>query len=458
MVEETARSTQTDEAMAGNVALGAIAACVGGFVRVQVRAGYSEPTNLWTLTMAKPAERKSAVVEAMIRPLREAETDLAAEVSAEVSRKSTEKQIAEQIAEKAQRDAVNGKGSIDDAIAAREKADMVQVPVLPRIIADDVTPEAAVTLLAEQEGRIALISTEGNLFVTFAGRYNNNTDNSGFLKAHAGDDIRVDRQGRPSQHVKAPALSMVQMVQPGVFATANANKSFHHSGLLARFMYAWPESKVGRRNVDPGDPEPHTISSYSAEIRALAHRYRGASAVGERVLTLSSEAYRIHIAHDQEVERELGPGGEFAHISGWAGKLKGAAVRIAGLLHEYENATSTVIDAETMRAGVELARFYAAHALRVFDEVSPSGDQRSDAQRLLEVVRHRLNPDESFTRRNVMQWSKQSWADSSEAVQELLDLLTDYGWVYRLPDEHREGAGRRPAPRYVAHPSLFATK
>ena len=43
----------------------------------------------------------------------------------------------------------------------------------PRLVADDITPEAAASLLAEQGGRLAIISAEGGIFDIIAGRYSN---------------------------------------------------------------------------------------------------------------------------------------------------------------------------------------------------------------------------------------------------------------------------------------------
>ena len=76
MVAEVADETQTTLAMAGTTALTALAACVGGRAVIQVRRGWREPLNLYTATVARPGERKSAVQHRMTGPLREAETEM----------------------------------------------------------------------------------------------------------------------------------------------------------------------------------------------------------------------------------------------------------------------------------------------------------------------------------------------------------------------------------------------
>ena len=56
-------------------------------------------------------------------------------------------------------------------IGAAQIADGIEVPPIPRLLADDITPEAAASLLAEQGGPLAIISAEGGIFDIIAGRY-----------------------------------------------------------------------------------------------------------------------------------------------------------------------------------------------------------------------------------------------------------------------------------------------
>jgi len=63
---------------------------------------------------------------------------------------------------------------------------------LPRLLADDASPERLGTLLHDNAGRLALMSPEGDVFDLIAGRYSvNNAPNLGvYLKGHAGDAMR----------------------------------------------------------------------------------------------------------------------------------------------------------------------------------------------------------------------------------------------------------------------------
>ncbi len=57
----------------------------------------------------------------------------------------------------------------------------------PQIFFTDATPEATATTLAEQRGRAAMLSDEGNLFEIIAGIYTGGRQNLDvFLKGHSG--------------------------------------------------------------------------------------------------------------------------------------------------------------------------------------------------------------------------------------------------------------------------------
>ena len=111
-------------------------------------------------------------------------------------------------------------------------------PVHPvRLIVDDVTPEKLVSLMAANDGKMAVISAEGGLFDILAGLYNSNVNIDPFLKAYTGDSIQIDRQGRPSETIDNPALTMLLMIQPSVLEKIIENGKFNGRGLTARFLY-----------------------------------------------------------------------------------------------------------------------------------------------------------------------------------------------------------------------------
>ena len=180
MVNGVAEATQTDPAMAATSALSALSACTGGHAVIEIRSGWREPLNLYTVTIAEPGERKCAVQEAMVRPIHDARGSLAAASADARSRPSRQAgRDAQSRPPGRQRNRAANATPGGRRTATRSKAQMaalyaesLEVPPVPRLVADDITPEkAAASLLAEQGGRLAIISAEGGIFDIIAGRY-----------------------------------------------------------------------------------------------------------------------------------------------------------------------------------------------------------------------------------------------------------------------------------------------
>lgn len=450
-------STQTPAGLAGSAVLAVLSAAAGGFVEVQVRPGYTEGVNLFLTAIADSGERKSSVMRAATAPLREVERDLHKELSPIISQQMTERDIAERYAEKAKRDAGNASDQTrrdeltSDAITAAGQAESQKVLAEPRIIGDDMTVEALISSLADQGGRFAILSAEGGFFAEMAGRYSSRTDISNVLMAHAGDPISVDRKGRPSEFVEHPALTVGVMIQPGILAESTTNSTFVASGLMARFLYCWPSSKVGYRAIDPAPISDAATSRYRDAVYSLAHGLRTANST--RTLTLSDAADKARIRYAEEVEHELRPGGALAHMRSWAGKVVGAAVRIAGLIHAANEPRDNSIPGDTMDAAILLARYFTTHASCVFDGLSTGSADRSIARQVLGVIRRHDLDD--FTMRDLLSVAARSWLPNRDTAQPAIDLLVEFGWLLPVTPERIPGPGRPPAIRYRTHPAVW---
>jgi len=458
MVREVAKATQTDPGMSGAVALGVMATAVGGDVEVHVTTGYFEPTNLFVAVVARPGERKSAVCTAMTAPLVDLERELVQNTRSLIIQQQMRKDIAERHAEEAKKtagtaDAANRADTTTEAVAAAQHADDIMVAAVPQIIADDITLEALGQRLAAQGGRLAIVSPEGGFLATAAGRYKSNPDLSIPLKAHAGDRLRVDRINRGTDFVEKPALTVVMMVQPGVLAEASRNNSrFHDSGLFPRFLFAVPPSRLGHRDVNSPGLNPATTAAYRAHVIAIARDSRPAT--DRHVLTLDAAAHVALREFDRRVEARLGPAGELAHLSGWAGKLVGATVRIAGLIHAFSRETEGApITVESMCGAIKLAEYFTAHALCAFEVMAGRDTDLEPARRVVGLIgRNPTFPE--FTSRDLFTAASRSWMPNMESMNSALGKLIDYGWIVPLPEPVRSDGtrGRPPSPRYRAHP------
>ena len=338
-----AEFTQTPADLPASMALAALSTAAGGRAVVEVRGSWREPVNLYLVVSLPPGTRKSAVVKEMTTPLLDAEQVMVEQTRPLIIEATNLAEVARQDVDTARLAASKADGTDRDrAMAeANEKAQMaeaVTVPTLPRLVADDVTPEAAASLLAEQGGRLAVLSAEGGIFAVLGGRYTSGAPSlEVFLKGHAGDMLRVDRKGRPPEHIAQPALTLGLTVQPDVLRSIAHMPGFRGRGLLARILYAVPPSNVGYRRIGT-DPVPEEVAEpYRKNLRALVITL--AEWTDPAVLTLTPDAAELLLDAERALEPRLAPGAELAHMADWAGKLIGASARIAGLLHLGEHLT-----------------------------------------------------------------------------------------------------------------------
>jgi len=140
----------------------------------------------------------------------------------------------------------------------------------PRLFTGDVTAERLQALLVEHQERMAVLSDEAGIFLIMAGMYSGGIANLDvFLQGHAGTPMRVDRADR-SAHIDKPALTFGLALQPGVLADVASSRRFRDSGLLARFLFALPQSNVGGRDVRRRSSIPKYIShEYERRIHDL---------------------------------------------------------------------------------------------------------------------------------------------------------------------------------------------
>ena len=154
---------------------------------------------------------------------------------------------------------------------------------------DDITTEKLTSVLASNDGRAAILSTEGGIFDTLAGAYSKTVNIDVMLKGYSGDSIRVDRIGRNSESIMNPALTVLLMVQPSVLSGLMQNGTFRGRGLTARFLYCIPASFVGKRRYRSESVPDEVYHEYEMCIRNLLEDEREN---GAEIITLSEEADR----------------------------------------------------------------------------------------------------------------------------------------------------------------------
>ena len=358
-------ATETPESMAVMSLLAVVATALQGKFMVKASAtdNYQEPLNIYTVTALPPANRKSAVLNACIRPLVEFETEqktiLEPEIKKQKSRYESEKKLLEIMRNKL-KDGCSE--SLIEEIAQRE-TNLKDPDLLPRLFVNDATPESLAGLLAENKAKIAILSDEGGIIETMAGLYTGGNANIDILlKGWDGGYVRLKRKDRDLNF--NPLLTINLIVQPVIIQNMSSKRTYSNKGFLERFLYCIPKSKLGYRTHNTPPIPPEIINSYNLKIKQMLNIN-----VTEKtnILILDNRAHSIWREFQRKVEIDLRPNGKLSICQGWGGKICGYALRIAGLLHVTEYSESnTIINNNTMIRAIEICRLLIDHAVVAF--------------------------------------------------------------------------------------------
>ena len=447
-------STQTPVDMVGTSVLTLSAVCIQGKYVIMGKPDWIEQLSMFANIIAYSSERKSAVLHAAAKPLDNYEIQFNIRNAAHVESSKMRKRILERRQKAIEDKVAKGNAEVEELEQiAQEIADFQEEKPL-HLYVDDITTEKLVSVMASNNGRAALISSEGGIFDTLAGIYTKNVNIDVMLKGYSGDTIRVDRIGRESESIMNPALTILLMTQPKVISDVLSNATFRGRGLTARFLYCLPVSSVGSRNFQ-STPVPDEI--YQRYEKKMVNMLQEEYPPKAEVIKLSDEALKLLTDFANGIEPKLKT--EYAEIADWVGKLVGNTLRIAGVLCRAEIMRAPeflteneplVVSGKTMENAIKLGRYYLSHALAVYD-VIPEASMHKQANRILKMIKEKKLSE--FDRRIAMR-NCRVFKTVAE-IQPVLDFLDDYGYIVRQP-EKTSSNGRPPLPKYTVNPAVMS--
>lgn len=464
-VEAVAEFTQTPPDASATMALAALSTAAGGRVNVEIRPGWREQSNLYLTCAMPPASRKSDVFAFMMGPVYRVEAELQAETRAAIIEAETARDAAlaevDALMAKARKNPDTDRTQLMAEIsAAKMLAEQITVPPNPRLtLSGDITPETVTSQLAVHRC-LAALSPEGDLFDSIVGRYSSKPNLGVFLQAHKGERLQVDRITREQTTVDKPALTIGATPQPAVLQELGTASGARDRGLLARFLYSLPPSNLGYRKIRT-TPIPDKVAN--AYDRNLTRLLRAMTDLTEPVVVLMDQAADLAVEQLQaRVEVQLRPDQPLSHIKDWAGKLVGHTARIAVLLHladhiasdQDQGAWRAGLEAATVERATEIADYYTAHTLAVFDLIA-ADPATEDAHAILQWLQR---PKKDGTHRTHIK-AHDAVASSRRFkkvadVDPALALLEQHGYLRSDQTGPTGQRGRPQAVTYRVHPSI----
>lgn len=441
-------------------ALGFLAACaslIGGKRRVKPysTSAWSEPCILWVGAVGDPSTRKSPALDAVTGPLRELERDKAEEHQANLRTwqeqsecaKAAKKDWQDKLA-KAVKEGFPPPGMPDEAAEPVE-------PVRRRTIIMDATPEAVGAILeGNPQGTLHFRDELAGWLQSFD-RYSPG-GREFWLEAYGGRPFTIDRKSAIKGPILIPfnGVSVCGGIQPAKMA--DALLSSPDDGLVARFLWGWPDKlPMVRRPRQAAD-----MAALESVYRRLEGLSWGQDADGRDsavTLPLSDDAADIFERWEQD-NAGLDETAS-ALFKSFVGKMNGVVLRLA-LVAELvawawngETEPSEVSATSLIAAAAFVDDYAKPMAERVYGDASLPKVERNAAVLARYIVKQGFRSINLRTLKRSPHKSSLPGLRSSEAMNETVAYLVDAGWL--LPDKSRDGDGPgRQKLDYLVNPAV----
>ena len=269
-----------------------------------------------------PANHKSLVLKSCLQPVIDWEKAQVQRLGAEIKRLCSERKSQEKRIEVLRTKAAKAKSQLEylqlTSEVAQQEMELVEIPVVPQLFMNDVTPESLANTLYEQGGRLGIFSDEGGIFETLAGLYSQGTANIDvLLKGIDGGSVRVRRKDRSFS--LNPYLTIVLAVQPAVVRHLTEKKAYAGNGALERFLYVLPRSKLGYRTHAMPAVSEALRQSYQDRITQLLNLFvlpenKSLSPHAKIIFTLTAAAQSAWRAYQAAIEIQLRPSGNLPAV------------------------------------------------------------------------------------------------------------------------------------------------
>lgn len=393
-VQEVGDFVQAPVPMVALSAMATLSIAAQGHVDVQRASRLEGPCSLFMLAIADSGERKSTCDGFFSQPIKDYEQQQAIAAKPEVK-----KYEAELGAWEAKKSGIKERIKHNTKTKKHEEAEAGRIelirlederpepPRVPRLTYADATPEALIEGLATRWPSGSVVSSEAGAVLGSHGMGGDSvTRNLATLnQCWDGFTPRIDRKTSASIEAKRVRLTMALLVQePTIMAFIEKTGGLARgTGFFARFLLAWPDSTQGARLFRETPENWPALDRFNARIAQIINHSVNITENGDlepTMLALTPEAKAHWVEYHDEVERELGNGGELYAIRDIASKSADNAARIAALFHVLEGGAGS-IGLDAMERACRVAQWHLSESLRFFGGIDlPAG--LADAARL----------------------------------------------------------------------------
>jgi hypothetical protein len=380
-VEEVRAFVKAPIAMIASSAIGALSVATQAHVDVMRAEKLCGPTSLFLLTLGESGERKTKVDQCFLGAIQEyvrqqdeaAKPILKQHEAAIAAWQAQHDGMVAAIKEAAKKGKPIDRLRTDLEALAQEKP---EAPRVPRLLRGDDTPESLAYSLAKTWPSAGVVSSEaGIVFGSHAMGKDSIMRNLALLNTlWDGGDHLVSRRTSESFTVRGARLTMALQIQETVLRSFfdRTGGLSRGSGFLARFLLSWPESTQGTRLYSEPPAGWPALAAFNRRITAILNDpapVDEAGALSPVMLTLASDTKAAWIEFHDQIEVELGTGGELQDVRDIAAKIAENAVRLAALFQVFEHGVGP-IQLGCFEGASRIVAWHLHEARRFFGEIA----------------------------------------------------------------------------------------
>ena len=340
-LKDLSKDMSINPELCGVIALGVLSSAIGATVRhVQSKKGYDAPLNLWIAIIAETGDKKTPVLNRLMKPIYKIQKQIAAKFEQQQAQNQNQ---------------------------SKQQQSTKQPERPPSLFTTDPTIEALIKLLAENPKGILLFQDELSSFLLNFERYKKGGgDREQYLNLWSGTQVKVDRVSK-QLYVPDPFLSLLGGIQPRKAVKVFGERSFD-DGLISRFLFFNNEHKADLLT-------DHKWSIANERLWNELVRYFYSLGVGQCELLLTKAGWDVFMQSANSLKR-LSQYVPF-RFRVFIPKAENYILRIAGVLHLVENVLSGAVlinpnvSADTVMRAVKLVYFFLGQARQVVELYGP---------------------------------------------------------------------------------------
>ena len=319
--------------------LAAISSSIGNSLKVNVKNGWNEKANLFTVIVGRPGDSKSHALNFCFRPIHIKENLLFSEYS---------KLLIE----------------YEDELKTDVKTKLRR-PLLNKYLISDFTPEALILHHSNNKRGLYIYVDELNAWIKNFNRYNSSGEAETYLSLWSGTTISIDRASGKSLRIEDPFIGVIGSTQISVLKSF-AKDGRSSNGFMDRLLFVYPDTqKTLKWNINKVDER--ILENYFSIISNLIET----SIEQEEPLLVPIEESAKKYLFDWQNNRPEDY--LFEYERSIEIKLQQYVIRFALILqsiHDTANESSiNKIEIFAIKGGIKLFHYFYNNAIKVRQEI-----------------------------------------------------------------------------------------